>query len=262
MADPGITEKKATRKGRPPRSPQMAFPFMARRSKGRPPRPKRISACMQCGAKIVRSPSHFSSGKKGALAGLVFCDRECQKRFFRAAIKCAWPGCADERLIEGARYKRTQHKSFLCDAHTDLLERGTGHRKFTQARLNWLNDKPIGHRHLTSVFYRWSAFVLGGEKCAGCGAVLTFGKDCNIDHKVPVSNGGKTQLSNMQPLCVPCHKVKSAREQRIIVNRRRRTGRGFHSRNFTHVEKDALIAKLRSQEMGDGFSSGLLSFGG
>lgn len=35
---------------------------------------------------------------------------------------------------------------------------------------------------------------------------------CDADHIVAVSRGGKTTLQNMQLLCVPCHREKSARE--------------------------------------------------
>jgi len=204
-------------------------------------------ACSHCGRPVTRLSSHFSKGTTGSLAGKVFCDRECQKRMFRATIRCTWPGCAGERLIEGAAWRRKQCKQFLCDEHTDLLERGTGFRKFTQSRRDWLNDLPIGHRHLTSIFYRWSVFVLRGEKCALCGVPLSFNAKCNIDHRISVASGGETRLSNMQPLCVPCHKAKSSEEQRL-VNRRRWAGRGISdARLLTHHEKDKLIAELRAE---------------
>jgi len=35
-----------------------------------------------------------------------------------------------------------------------------------------------------------------------------------LDHKIPLVDGGTHELSNLQTLCVPCHRKKSAREQR------------------------------------------------
>ncbi len=35
-----------------------------------------------------------------------------------------------------------------------------------------------------------------------------------LDHVVPLIDGGTHALSNLQTLCVPCHRAKSAREQR------------------------------------------------
>jgi 5-methylcytosine-specific restriction endonuclease McrA len=44
-----------------------------------------------------------------------------------------------------------------------------------------------------------------------------------LDHKVPLIDGGTHSLSNLQTLCVPCHHDKSAREhsERAAQNRKR-----------------------------------------
>lgn len=49
-----------------------------------------------------------------------------------------------------------------------------------------------------------------GYTCRKCGRVTTEG-DC--DHIVPTSEGGKTEMANLQWLCrVPCHENKSRAE--------------------------------------------------
>lgn len=49
--------------------------------------------------------------------------------------------------------------------------------------------------------------------CYVCGRVTDEG-DC--DHKVPTSQGGKTELSNLGWICrVPCHEQKTMREAGI-----------------------------------------------
>jgi len=45
-----------------------------------------------------------------------------------------------------------------------------------------------------------------------------------LDHKVPLIDGGTHDLSNLQTLCVPCHRKKSALEQRERVDRGRQAG--------------------------------------
>jgi len=44
-----------------------------------------------------------------------------------------------------------------------------------------------------------------------------------LDHKIPLIDGGTHELSNLQTLCVPCHRKKSAREhsERAVQTRKR-----------------------------------------
>jgi 5-methylcytosine-specific restriction endonuclease McrA len=42
-----------------------------------------------------------------------------------------------------------------------------------------------------------------------------------LDHVVPLIDGGGHELSNLQTLCVPCHRAKSAQETRERAERRR-----------------------------------------
>jgi 5-methylcytosine-specific restriction enzyme A len=48
-----------------------------------------------------------------------------------------------------------------------------------------------------------------GENCAHCGGDLR-GKRVEYDHRIPCELGGTNDLSNCDPLCVPCHKIKTA----------------------------------------------------
>lgn len=45
------------------------------------------------------------------------------------------------------------------------------------------------------------------RRCAACGLV----KDVIPDHVVPVSKGGTSDISNIQPLCIPCNSSKGTR---------------------------------------------------
>lgn len=71
---------------------------------------------------------------------------------------------------------------------------------------------------------RWK----GWDKCALCGATENITKD----HIVPLSRGGWTCASNLQPLCATCNVVKSdervtsaAQYERILIESLGRQGR-------------------------------------
>lgn len=52
------------------------------------------------------------------------------------------------------------------------------------------------------------------SRCNACAKSIQLKPfaSCDADHIIAVSRGGKTTLENMQLLCVPCHREKSARE--------------------------------------------------
>ena len=45
-------------------------------------------------------------------------------------------------------------------------------------------------------------------QCAHCGSVANL----ETDHIIPKHRGGTDAWSNLQSLCVECHKIKTARE--------------------------------------------------
>jgi 5-methylcytosine-specific restriction endonuclease McrA len=51
-------------------------------------------------------------------------------------------------------------------------------------------------------------------RCAGCGCVWVPSRD-QIDHAVPLEQGGSNDDSNLRPLCDDCHKAKTADEARL-----------------------------------------------
>ena len=48
------------------------------------------------------------------------------------------------------------------------------------------------------------------HRCAACRELLPVG--WHLDHRVALGDGGADEAANMQPLCVPCHALKTARE--------------------------------------------------
>jgi len=61
-----------------------------------------------------------------------------------------------------------------------------------------------------------------GYRCAGCGCVWVPSRD-QIDHRVGLEQGGSNDDCNLQPLCLPCHDKKTAREA---------SGRGLNANGY------------------------------
>lgn len=57
----------------------------------------------------------------------------------------------------------------------------------------------------------------GGGECACCGKELTYSNYAKfgrrgaweVDHRRPISRGGSENLRNLQPMCIPCNRMKS-----------------------------------------------------
>lgn len=56
---------------------------------------------------------------------------------------------------------------------------------------------------------RYDVFKRDGFKCQICGATSKDGAQLHVDHIIPVSKGGKTEMSNLQTLCSRCNLGKS-----------------------------------------------------
>lgn len=46
-------------------------------------------------------------------------------------------------------------------------------------------------------------------RCAACDAVFGAISSFDLDHKIARGNGGTDRISNLQLLCVPCHRAKT-----------------------------------------------------
>ncbi|MGF2654853.1 HNH endonuclease [Serratia marcescens] len=83
----------------------------------------------------------------------------------------------------------------------------------------WRNYKPGQSRHQRGYGSRWDVIkprILKRDKglCQEClrrGAITEA--DC-VDHIVPLAHGGDDSEANLQSLCTPCHRAKTARERR------------------------------------------------
>lgn len=53
----------------------------------------------------------------------------------------------------------------------------------------------------------WLEIIQKAPACAKCGKLVGF-ENLTMDHIMPVSRGGKTELENLQPLCRRCNSSK------------------------------------------------------
>ena len=67
----------------------------------------------------------------------------------------------------------------------------------------------IDERILVDFHTRHACFDITHGRCAHCGKTLDFRKDFTVDHVIPLSKGGRNDISNYVPLCGDCNKAKS-----------------------------------------------------
>ena len=70
--------------------------------------------------------------------------------------------------------------------------------------MRWLRE-PV------SKAMRFEVFRRDGHACRICGATASGGAKLHVDHVVPVADGGRSVMSNLQTLCQPCNSGKAAR---------------------------------------------------
>lgn len=64
-------------------------------------------------------------------------------------------------------------------------------------------------RKLMTDSLRYDVLRRDNFKCVICGATASEGAKLEVDHIVPISKGGKTELTNLQTLCKSCNRGKS-----------------------------------------------------
>jgi hypothetical protein len=77
--------------------------------------------------------------------------------------------------------------------------------------MNSENQIPHKTNRSVSLSLRYEVLKRDNFRCVGCGVTpaLTPGTQLHIDHKVPWSKGGETELTNLQTLCSDCNLGKS-----------------------------------------------------
>lgn len=208
-------------------------------------------ACETCGEQAIKLPSHARWGNRR------FCSTDCYHKRKDGEASCCWPGCGEQVALRVTasglyRVRGRQHgvKRALCASHDKTLRTAFGNAWGVTGRCRWFDDPSTEYqvRGLVSKIARLLVHSKTDGHCAICRTSLELyprPATWHIDHIEPVAAGGRSDYWNLQPLCIPCHRTKSAADtsaQQVERHSGQRTGRWL-----THHQKDQIISDLRSE---------------
>ena len=105
----------------------------------------------------------------------------------------------EEREREEARIKQEELASAKKEKERDE------HRRFVAQQRRLMTDS-----------LRYDVMQRDGFRCQLCGATAADGYKLHVDHIIPVSKGGKTEMGNLRTLCERCNMGKGAKIERPI----------------------------------------------
>ena len=88
------------------------------------------------------------------------------------------------------------------------------HKRGELSRADLLRGGIREYRRALAPSVRWEVLERGGHKCAACGATSADGAKLEVDHVVPVSEGGTDEMSNLRVLCFGCNRGRVTRKGR------------------------------------------------
>ena len=124
-----------------------------------------------------------------------------------------------DSLIRIARGERHQFARLVACTNTYLVEQEG------QIEDEALEDESTPHKQTkASILYaekrlkvpsglRYRVFCRDGWRCQSCGLISRHGAILHVDHIIPRSKGGGSDMENLQTLCVACNLGKSNRDQ-------------------------------------------------
>lgn len=95
-------------------------------------------------------------------------------------------------------YIRDKKNGWLCPA----CEKREEDRKKEQKALA---SGPVNERSKMSTKLRYKVLKRDGFRCKFCGVTSADGAKLHVDHIIPISRGGKTEMDNLQTLCSDCN---------------------------------------------------------
>jgi 5-methylcytosine-specific restriction protein A len=82
--------------------------------------------------------------------------------------------------------------------------------------------------------------------CAQCGDRLRKRSDYQLDHEIPREIGGKHAVENVRPLCIDCHKAKTALDAKVIAKAKRLAGETCTGPSRRPLPKGAPLAGTKA----------------
>lgn len=121
--------------------------------------------------------------------------------FFRCIVsRCAVHGDGAHWVLSGVVVKLQTLRPRLTTINTQRIATLPANAGATQM--------PSGRRWMET---RQRVALAHGYLCVGCGRVWRSHID-QIDHEIPRAKGGSNDDSNLRPMCIDCHKAKTAQE--------------------------------------------------
>ena len=116
-------------------------------------------------------------------------------------------------VVAGIIQRRNENRRYEARRER-LRQMEEEHRRsvgqFTRADLHRASAA-AEQRRLMKPGLRYDVFRRDGFRCQICGASQASGATLHVDHIIPVSKGGKTELSNLRTLCDRCNIGKGAK---------------------------------------------------
>lgn len=185
-----------------------------------------MKTCSKCGASKPRSAFRSRKGSRDGLHG--WCD-PCYRTYYSARMR-EWRRKNPERDAANARRFRENNAEAALGRYTRYREQNRekmreyarkrrkenpdlvreSYARWRRAHLAQERDRGYRRRLMhqqASDEVRALVAQLLEEPCAYCGST----EQITIDHIVPLSRGGRHEVENLAPACLPCNCSKGAR---------------------------------------------------
>jgi len=91
-------------------------------------------------------------------------------------------------------------------------------RDYNRAHRASLNAAQRAYSKRKRLWFRSRVFQLNNGRCHLCNIVLDFNLPWEIDHVVPRVHGGKDDITNYLPACIPCNRYKLTNHHDVDEN--------------------------------------------
>ena len=156
-------------------------------------------------------PRQLGRSKHEKISNVAFVRIE-QKLFTKQMLKA--PICAAQVrcFVRYTSPKGQNSYSRGLEWNFERLRSGLAEMKQIQQAQSTATFLRQQERNRMSPSLRYRVLSRDNSCCTRCGATpQTHGVSLHVDHIVPVSMGGKTEMTNLQTLCAPCNLGKSNR---------------------------------------------------
>lgn len=114
-----------------------------------------------------------------------------------------------KRALEDNRYSMKKRDIQECKEYLqvvqDLFNQKTAEQERMLATLPVKRRFMMQQRKLLTDGMRYDVLKRDGFRCQLCGATAKDGIKLHVDHIIPISKGGKTEMQNLRTLCERCN---------------------------------------------------------